>query len=479
MMAYLILCLNPLLISQMMRKTPVFVSYNKQNDIVAHTFGVAGAVNYAWSDAWSTRLEIANTLFSNLFTYDVLLDGEDPEGEPIEERNFEADENNLEDLTLRLSSRYAYPREVGHFEFGAWSTRAEVSFDYLENEEGFRIFDEARIQGVYAHQQWLAVPSLRVSTGLRMTRYSLQEQTYLEPRLSLEYEIIDNLYVKGAWGMYYQFVDRLDFLDVLDARSGFWSLAGGTETSEEPAPPTRSVHHIAGIRFETSNQVLDLEAYSNRLSGVSELGQLTEEGALVIDEQGFFMGGTGIQEGIEVLLQQRTGPVKGWVSYALSRSERAFKERNGGFRYPTSQDLRSNVSVVAQYAKGPWQLAMTWQFTSGQPFTRLQESFFFEPIYEEDPDGEPEIVDEEVTQLLFVGPLNGNRLDHVHRMDLGITRRFILGDVYLNIGLTIYNVYNNRNIWRRDYNQFAVPLQTVEYYAPGITPSLTLRVAYL
>ena len=456
---------------------PFWVAFEESNDSGAKTEGFSGSVQHNWSEEESTQIEIAYTRFSNLFWKNVSF-----EAEEFLEEFFTRTQNTITDFSIRFNHA-SRVNESLQVETGAWLSNARVGFEFEEDDDDLDSFlDEAYIPGGYIHSDWKITPRLSFQVGLRGTMYSLYNEMFFEPRMKLEYEVLDNVYLKSAWGTYYQFVDRLDYLDFLDNQSGFWVL------SDDDIDPTRSNHHIVGLRAEFSDFVFDIEAYSNRLSGISEFGQTTEENELIVDSEQLYIDGTGLQEGVEILFQKQYGDFKGWISYAYATSERQLPDRNRGFRYPTNQDHRHNAAFVALYAKGPWQASLSWQLTSGQPFTRLQETFIrIEPEPEPDPEDEefddefPDVSnkkDDEVERLLFAGPLNGNRLDNSHRLDVSLSRNFLIGDVLLSLGVTVYNVYDHRNVWRREYNQYSVPLELIEYLAPGITPAFTLRVAY-
>lgn len=454
---------------------PFFVNFEENNGAEAHTQGLAGSLQFHHSRSMTGTMEVAYTRFQNHFVYDTRFTNEE-----FDQQIVSGNDNTLTDFSLRLGHLVSFGVD-DRLELGGWLSKTEVGYTYFENEDREFIMNRGFMQGVYLQNDVALGQRIRLGTGLRTTWYSLKRAAYFEPRVDIEYNVFGPLFFKTAWGVYYQFIDRLDHLDILDERSGFWVLA------DKAIFPTRSVHRIVGFRVEGRQRSAEVEFYSNRLGGLSELGQPTGSDSQLIDEEELFVGGKGWQTGLEMMVKQERGPVKGWISYAFSRSERLLPDRNQGVIYPTSQDHRHSASLVAYYARGPWQGSLSWQLTSGQPYTRIDEAFYERAVEEELEITNPEFFEGDlqealegnVIRLLYAESLNGTRHAASHRLDLSVARRFIVGDVFVDLGLTLYNLYNHRNIWRRDYNQYSVPLQAIDYQSPGFTPAVTLRVAYL
>ena len=448
---------------------PLYVEFDEENDVNARTSGLSGSLRHNWERGGHVEASVSYTRFSNAFNYFVAFDGEE-----YFESRYSFNRNRLNDRGAQL--RTVIPLGQRFItELGGWINHTQVEYSYLHGEHSGVFKDRAIIKGGYAEAHLEVSPGVLFMPGVRATNYSLfPEDLYIEPRLRVQYALDEGIYLKAAYGTYYQFVDRLDHFDILDERSEFWNLA------QDDINPTRSTHRIIGVRWEGPNRFIDVEFFSNNLAGISELGQLTDNNLLLDEDNELFVDGSGIQQGLEVLVQQTSGPFRGWASYAYSKSERQLDGRNRGDWYPTRYDFRHAVSLVGQYSLGPWQWSFSWQFTSGQPYTRIIESFIpTEPEDVEEPVGFEKTNDEETDRLLFSGPLNGNRLQAGHRLDVAMNRSFSIDNVLLELGVSVFNVYNYRSVWRQDYNQYSVPIQSIEYLSPGVTPTLTVRVSYL
>ncbi|MBX2821604.1 MAG: carboxypeptidase-like regulatory domain-containing protein [Rhodothermaceae bacterium] len=444
-------------------ENPEYVMFDERNSVNAKTLGLSSSIDRKWDFGGKVEASFSYTRFSNGFNYFVEFDGQD-----YYDAKTSFNRNKLSDYGVQL--RTVIP--IGNqfvTDIGGWINDTRVEYAYQHGIHVGTFEEKALIRGGYAQVHWEVRPGVILTPGVRATEYSLHEDLYIEPRFRAQYQLDENVYLKAAYGTYYQFVDRLDHFDILDERSGFWALA------QDEVQPTRSTHRILGVRWERPNRFIDVEFFSNALTGISELGQLTDDNLLLDENDELFVDGTGIQQGLEILVQQTSGPIRGWFSYGYTQSERQLDGRNQGNWYPTSQDFRHTASVVAHYALGPWQWSLSWQLASGQPYTQIIEQFVPTDLTDPGKTGQ----DDEFDRLLFSGPINGRRLQPGHRLDVAMKRSFSLKNVLLDVGVSVFNAYNYRSVWRRDYNQYSVPIESIEYLSPGVTPTLTLRVSYL
>jgi len=75
-----------------------------------------------------------------------------------------------------------------------------------------------------------------------------------------------------------------------------------------------------------------------------------------------------------------------------------------------------------------------------------------------------------------VSDKNANRLPDYHRLDLSASRRFSWGNWSTEVGLSIFNVYNHKNVWYRDYNLDTVPIAITDVLMLGFTPTLYIQM---
>jgi len=80
------------------------------------------------------------------------------------------------------------------------------------------------------------------------------------------------------------------------------------------------------------------------------------------------------------------------------------------------------------------------------------------------------------TLVADAGTRNSKRLPVVHRIDMSVTRSLRLLAKNWDIGISIFNVFNRRNISHRSYNLSADPFITTDIVMLGLTPTLSVRL---
>ena len=152
----------------------------------------------------------------------------------------------------------------------------------------------------------------------------------------------------------------------------------------------------------------------------------------------FFLG-TGVAKGIEFLAQKKSGKLNGWASYTLAKVEYKIFPFNNGEAYPADQDRRHELKLVGNYRLGKWNLAATWVFASGAPYTAPENQYTVK------------MLDGSTRSYIHVGDKNANRLPAYHRMDVSLSRQFSSDWLDLNMGVSAFNLYDHKNVWYREY----------------------------
>lgn len=272
---------------------------------------------------------------------------------------------------------------------------------------------------------------------------AFEQELFLEPRLGARLQVGPSVEVRAAYGLYHQPPAPEDLSAVFG----------------NPLLESSSAHHLlAGIRaklpwllsadvvgFYTASS--DLPVRSRRLSPA-----LTK--ALV-------QIGSGRSYGVQLLLRRERGDgFFGWISYALSRSERSDYE-DGRFR-PSDYDQTHVLTALASYEIwGGIEVGARFRVASGSPRTPVVGSYFdasadaYRPVF---------------------GTSNETRLPPFIQLDARASKRFDIGSLDLEIYLDVQNVTNHENveeiIYSTDYTQ------TGEITGLPIVPVLGLRSSW-
>jgi hypothetical protein len=368
-----------------------------------------------------------------------------------------SEKNEVRDVTLRFDNEWQL-HKAHRLEFGAWLSRTSVQVAFTANDTiAILTRDNAAEQAAfYLQDKWQVFRPLELTLGLRATNYQPTRTTYYEPRMSLRLNLRRGLSLKGAWGEYYQFVNRITNENVLEGNRDFWLLA------DERLQPGFAEHKILGATYENFDYIFDVEAYHKNLGGVAEFSQRFRRSPEQRSEELFFLG-TGVAKGVEFLAQKKSGKLNGWASYTLAKVQYQIFPFNNGAPYPANQDRRHEVKLVGNYGFGKWNLAATWVLATGAPYTAPESQYTIE------------LLDGSARRYIHVGDKNGQRLPAYHRLDLSLSRKFISTELDWNLGISVFNLYDHKNVWYREYLLEANPAVVREVTTLGFVPTVTLQ----
>ena len=427
-----------------------------------------------WTDSFFSRLTVAHSRYfknyvreNNFNRVDETTDEtEDPAVEEVNNRfsfaGGSSERNRLKDYTIRFENFFTLGSQHG-LGFGAEVTRNRVSYDFNFRDDiaVLNQANEASQYAFYLQDTWMLFPRLSVTPGVRATYFDLSKKTYVDPRLSLVFHATDRLRLKAAGGRYHQFASRLTREDPLQGDQDFWMLADG-----DLVPVASGTHLIGGASYETDQFLFDVEAYRKNLSGLSEFASLRPRrgnfGNFDLTER--FYSGTGRADGVEFLAQKKFGRNIGWMSYAVGSVEHLFPDI-APTPFAASHDATHEFKLVDSFKWKDWTLSGTWVYASGKPFT--------------EPAGVQEITlaNERVFEVIELGEKNAGRLPPYHRLDLAATWQFYKGETsQANAGVSIFNAYNQKNIWRKEYDIFEAELIESDVNYLGFTVSAFLNL---
>lgn len=417
--------------------------------------GASGNWSRVWSDRIYSSLLAAYSNYSSDSRRGLNAGGDN--ANTIFRAFGSSEKNEVRDLTLRFDNEWQLHR-AHRLEFGTWLSRTNVDVAFTANDtiDILTRDNEAEQAAFYFQDKWQMFRPLELTLGLRATNYQPTRTTYYEPRASLRLNLRRGLSLKGAWGEYHQFVNRITNENVLEGNRDFWLLA------DERLQPSFAEHKILGATYENFDYVFDVEAYHKNLDGVAEFSQRFRRSPEQRPEDLFFLG-TGVAKGIEFLAQKKSGRLNGWASYTLAKVQYQIFPFNNGEPYPANQDRRHEVKLVGNYGFGKWNLAATWALATGAPYTAPEAQYTIK------------LLDGSARSYIHVGDKNSNRLPAYHRMDLSFSRKFDNTWFDWNLGISVFNLYDHKNVWYREYLLDTNPVIVREVTTLGFVPTVTLQ----
>ncbi len=314
--------------------------------------------------------------------------------------------------------------------------------------------------GLYIQDDWEINSKLKLNIGLRYSQFqqvgrythyirdangnkvdsvvygkgqSVQNYGGFEPRATFRYTLNDNASLKAS------LTNNLQYIHLV-------TNAGTTLPTDLWVPSTLRVQpqlswqyaigyfqNLKDGMFETS-----VEAYYKTMENQIEYREGYTPSLKDPEEE--FVFGKGWSYGAEFFINKVKGRLTGWVGYTLSWTWRQFKQLNDGLKYPSRNDRRHDLSVVASYElNNKWKLSSVFVYGTGAAIS-VPERFY--------------LVSGVLTQEY--SRINAYRMAAYHRIDIAATytpKRKENSKFNSNWVFSIYNLYSRQNPYFIYYDQ--------------------------
>src|SRR5665647_1189315 len=246
----------------------------------------------------------------------------------------------------------------------------------------------------------------------------------LEPRFLLNYIINDSSSVKATYARTRQYIHLLSNT-TSSTPFDLWVPSNINILPEIADQYTLGYfRNFKNNMFETSMEVYykTLQNQIDYRNGANLILNNKVEAQLVF--------GNGKGYGAEFLIRKKYGKLTGWISYTLSKTERQFKDINGGKTFLAKQDRPHNIAVVGMYElNAKLTFSATWIYISGNVVTFPSGRYYI--------DG---------NVVPYYTGRNGYRMPDYHRLDIGLTWvRKKTNRFESDWNFSIYNVYGRAN----------------------------------
>lgn len=237
-------------------------------------------------------------------------------------------------------------------------------------------------------------------------------ETAIAPRASVRWQLVPRLALTAAYGSYTQPPEPED----LSAVFGTPDLA-----------LSRATHVTVGESLRiTETLTADVVAFRKTMSDLVVRSRLPNP----LLARALTQTGEGRSYGVQFLVRQELWRgFFGWVSYAISKSERRYEGDESWRAFDFDQP--HVLSVVASQDVGRWTFGARFRYASGNPRTPVIGSVYdarsdrYDPVF---------------------GPQNGIRIPAFWQLDLRVERVFPLGkDVRASVFADVQNVTNRAN----------------------------------
>jgi len=304
-----------------------------------------------------------------------------------------------------------------------------------------------------------------LETGMRMQRYASLQETTLEPRLRLKYNISKRLRFKASTGIYSQnLMSAVSDRDVVNLFYGF--LSGPTDLPETfmgeevTSKLQKSRHAVAGFEFDINSiSEVNLEGYIKNFTQITNINRdkifdNTRENQATRPYYLYenYIVENGEAYGFDVTYKLENKRWYLWNVYSFNIVNRY----DGRRTYQPHFDRRHNINIVGSYDFGKdlvWNANVRWNFGSGFPFTLTQG--FYEQLNFNGGASTDYTTSNGDLGILY-DDLNRGRLPYYHRLDASIKRKIHFkredkdSKRKAEIIASVTNVYNRQNIFYFD-----------------------------
>jgi hypothetical protein len=287
-------------------------------------------------------------------------------------------------------------------------------------------------------------PSRRtqVVTGVRADYWYETRRVDVSPRLSGRYDVVSGsprTTLKAGTGLFIQ-PPGLGETILTENRDELRSM--------------RSFQNTLGVEQELTEHVeLSVEGFFNLLD--DQIGRGVND-AGVLEYNNF---GTGRIFGAELMLRYADDQrFFGWISYTLSRSERAWVPGEPARLFYLDQT--HVLTALGSYDLGRgWELGARFRFVTGNLYTPCNGGVFSAIS---------------TSYVCYSGPLFSRRLPPFHQLDVRVDKRWVFQDFTFGVYLDLINAYNRSNPDFIAYNYDFTESRPQTGSLP-IVPSLGLR----
>ena len=367
-------------------------------------------------------------------------------------------DNGVIDYSLKGDLDYFYSNE--HLiKFGIWWSQYEVTYSQSGDGDPY-VFKERPAQiSIYGQDEWIIDERWITQFGLRFEYQDLTKKFNIGPRFNVRYNLDENSMIKFASGLYYQFLN---------------AVPAGTDNGASPFDiwipinekmvPSRSIDFVLGYENHLTDEWhLSLEGYYKKFY---DLLNFKREFTRTLDVSELFYTGDGTSYGIEAYLQKQIGSITGSFAYTLSRTLRQFPALNGGKEFEPKYDRRHDLTFTASYDFGEnWKLTAVYNYATGQTYTmgagRYQQNILGRSY-----------------DFVIIQDIYNRRLSPYHRLDLSITKYTTWFDLPASWYFQIYNVYNHRNVWFKQFDNSKNPIEITDVTLLPLIPTFGFDIKF-
>ncbi len=419
-----------------------------------------------WSHVWGGMTYSSFLLSSSIYNSYSFSEWAYPSPLPTIELT---DDNQIEDITIQLNNisklNSSHTLEFGFF-YNRYLTKfiSKPKFSAIERS---LVPERGILSSIYFQDKLNTDKPLNATIGFRVSNYDLTSDYYINPRASLTYAFTDWFTLKGSAGQYTQFLHRFSNNFMIGGKKFVW-----IQSNEQLRPLTSQQFDIE-FQHENDYWTTGVSVYQRKYNNLLDFSRLVSpmhpylalsEGS---DQDNLLMG-SGNSKGLELFLHKKSGPLHGWLSYTFGKIEHLFPELNNGKPFLADHDRTHEFKAVAITSPGTWNITLSCIFSSGKTYTPRGRKI--EP-------GTGYVLIHSIIPEDSSANRNTERLDPIQRIDLSITKHLELFSSHWELGFSIFNLFNKKNISHTKFVDSDGNILPTEVHMLGITSTFHIHLS--
>jgi hypothetical protein len=323
-------------------------------------------------------------------------------------------ENSLKEYSLRISNSISFGSIhmlVGGLEIKQNSVfMDEYSFGELVSY--FRRYNN-RITA-FIEDKVFPASKIDIRAGFRITYVLGVKNIFVEPRFGVNYRINDRWKIVGAIGYYNQFIALTTITDEFGNYRYFWTLS-----DDDEIPVLGSMQYVLGLKYNLNQLIISAETYYKTITGLSRYYNIEN-----YNIQDIFYGSAS-SYGIDLLVKKNLKAHSAWISYSFSNTYEKFNYSNYEEKLRSPHDQRHEFKIAMMLNFDPVFFSSNYVYGSGFPMGNDTES-----------------------NVKDTKPYN--------RLDVSLIYKLLDRSVKGEVGISVLNVLNNKNIKYRSFESVPV-----------------------
>jgi len=421
----------------------------RYNNLRQQTYGGSVALRSVWDSKTSTDITFYRSF------YDVVA-----KNESIEASEATLQKNKIRDMGMSLYGNTALSKRFRAYGGYQYNMLSIENYDAVNTPYFPRNTTESiNTQALIGELEYTSKNGkLFAKPGLRINYIDEPATIYIEPRFQFNYKLTRTLQLEILGEKKSQTISQVvelqdDFLGIEKRR---WVIAD----EKNKIPIQKSLQASVGATFKDKGWLVSIDNFYKKVTGITTTGQAFQNQLETIEATGDY---TVI--GSEFLIQKQFRGIYGWLSYTWNKNDYTFNGLESiPATFPSNFEINHTVNSAVIYEWRNLKVALGSKWYTGRPVTT--------PLYTT-----PEFTGANTAEIAYESP-NSENLNTFFQVNFSASKQWDISKrVRLQMGLSVMNIFNTKNIINRYYRlNSSNNIEVVDTYSISRTPNVTIKL---